>query len=209
VNGGPLQDYSTYPTITFTVDNGYEFVAVFAKYVTFTVQVERYGAGGSLGAASGVQVSINGVTYTTGSDGKVSVQVQEGSTATVQILTTYFNSNWGRYTFYQWWDGSTANPRSFTVSSSTTVTARVYARARTCLYWGCPNRVLTYRQGYGSARGTLAWSGQLSSEYVCFDAALAGLGSCSVSGTVVKPTDNPITAYMSSGWWYNAVFGSP
>jgi hypothetical protein len=31
----------------------------------------------------------------------------------------------------------------------------------------------------------------------------------SLSGTVVKPADNPITAYMSSGWWYNAVFGSP
>jgi hypothetical protein len=31
VNGGPLQDYSRYPVITFTVDNGYEFVAVFER----------------------------------------------------------------------------------------------------------------------------------------------------------------------------------
>jgi hypothetical protein len=30
----------------------------------------------------------------------------------------------------------------------------------------------------------------------------------SLSGTVAK-SDNPVTAYMSSGWWYNAVFGSP
>jgi hypothetical protein len=237
----------------------------------------------------------------------------------VQIQQTYFNSNWARYTFWKWSDGSASNPRSFTVSQDTTVTAYVYderklyvtygsggyvkvggqrvdsgwsgwfrygssvtleavpssgyvlqkwqraidggsltdysvriketlsasgssgatactknaytgyveasmsysinmvgyyywiarIQAWTCLYWGCPNRVLTYRSGYGSASGTLAWSGQLSSEYVCFDATLAGPGYCSVSGTVVKPADNPIAVYMGSGWWYNAVFGLP
>jgi len=47
-------------------------------------------------------------------------------TYTVEIVQTYFNSGWGRYTFYQWWDGSTSNPRSFTVSGDITLTAYVY-----------------------------------------------------------------------------------
>jgi hypothetical protein len=49
----------------------------------------------------------------------------------------------------------------------------------------------------------------VSNEYVCFYAYVGGPGTCTVSGTVVKPADNPITVYMSSGWQYNAVFGSP
>jgi hypothetical protein len=56
--------------------------------------------------------------------------VNAGSTVSVQILDTYYRQNlnvyWRRYTFWRWSDGSTSNPRSFTVSSSTTVTAYVY-----------------------------------------------------------------------------------
>jgi hypothetical protein len=318
-NGGSLSDWTTSNPTSLTVDNGYEAHAVFQNIVVFTVQLYAVDVNGNtINPAANVQVSINGVTYYTDSNGKVTLQGQPG-TYTVQILQTYFNNGWGRYTFWRWWDGSTSNPRSFTVSSDTTVTAYVYDERKlyvtygsggyvkvngqqvssgwtgwfrygssvtleavpysgyvlqkwqraigggslsdysvrvketlsasgssgatactknaytgyveaqtsysinavgyyywiariwawTCLYWGCPNRVLTYRQGYGSASGTLAWSGQLNSEYVCFDATLAGPGYCSVSGTVVKPADNPITAYMSSGWQYNAVFGSP
>jgi hypothetical protein len=318
-NGGSLSDWTTQNPVTLTMDNGYEARAVFQQLVVFTVQLYAVDVNGNtINPAANVQVAINGVTYYTDSNGKVQVQGQPG-TYTVQVIQTYFNDNWGRYTFWKWSDGSTSNPRSFTVNQDTTVTAYVYderklyvtytsggyvkvngqqvssgwsgwfrygssvtleavpysgyvlqkwqravdggsltdysvrvketlsasgssgatactknaytgyveasmsysinaigyyywiarIQAWTCLYWGCPSRVLAHRSGYGSASGTLAWSGQLSSEYVCFDAALAGPGTCGVSGTVVKPADNPITAYMSSGWQYNAVFGSP
>jgi hypothetical protein len=320
-NGGSLSDWSTSNPVTLTVDNGYEAHAVFQNVVVFTVQLYAVDANGNtINPAANVQVTINGVAYTTDSNGRVQVQGQPG-TYTVQIQQTYFNSNWARYTFWKWDDGSTSNPRSFTVNQDTTATAYVYderllkvtygsggyvkvdgqqvssgwtgwfrygssvaleavpnsgyvlqkwqraadggsltdysarvketlnasgssdsgsvctQRAYTgyaeasmsysvspslqggwwvarieawkCLYWGCPSRILTSRQGYGSASGTLTWSGQLDGEYVCFFVGIPFTGSYSISGTVVKPADNPITAYMSSGWWYNAVFGSP
>jgi hypothetical protein len=94
---------------------------------TLTLQLYRVDQNGnSLGPASGVQVSLNGANYTTDSNGKVSLSVKSGSTVSVQVYQTYFNNNWGRYTFWKWSDGNTQNPRSFTVSSDTTVTAYVY-----------------------------------------------------------------------------------
>jgi hypothetical protein len=93
---------------------------------TLTVQLYRVDAGGnSLGPAAGAQVRVGGTTYTADSQGRVSVQVQQGSTVSVEVLQTTLSSGWQRYTFWRWGDGSTSNPRSFTASSSTTVTAYV------------------------------------------------------------------------------------
>jgi hypothetical protein len=83
-----------------------------------------------LGPANGIRVKIGGTVYTADSSGKVSVQVDKGSTVSVQILDTYYKQNlnvyWRRYTFWKWGDGSASNPRSFTVNQDTTMTAYVY-----------------------------------------------------------------------------------
>jgi hypothetical protein len=287
--------------------------------------VQLYAAdanGDVINPAAGVQVSINGVTYTTDSNGRVSVQGQP-RTYTVQIQQTYFNNGWARYTFWKWSDGSTSNPRSFTVSQDTAVTAYVYDERKLYVTYGSGGYVKVNGQqvssgwegwfrygssvtleavpysGYdlqkwqravdggsltdysvrikeelsGSASSTyyarvdrttsnaftgyvevtmtytaysywsgyfywcagiytpsrtlseawgeqnvysqrLSWSGTLSGERVTFTVYGLALPSysyvyVSLSGTVVKPADNPVTAYMTSGWWYNAVFGSP
>ncbi|MEM2299265.1 MAG: hypothetical protein QXW23_07070, partial [Thermofilaceae archaeon] len=123
VNSDTLSDYSTSNPITITVDNGYRFHAVFDALKWLTVQVYRVDkAGKSLGAAAGIQVRIDGNSYTADSNGVVKVQVVPG-THTVEIVQTSFNSGWGRYTFWKWWDGSTANPRTFTVAADSTVAA--------------------------------------------------------------------------------------
>ncbi|MDW8005016.1 MAG: archaellin/type IV pilin N-terminal domain-containing protein, partial [Thermofilaceae archaeon] len=122
VNSDSVTDYSTSNPLTVTMDEGYRLHAVFSLPVQLTIQVQRVDKNGnSLGFATNVIVKINGVTYPTNNNGVVSVQVAPG-THTVEIVQTYFNNNWGRYTFRQWGDGSVANPRSFTVSSDTVLT---------------------------------------------------------------------------------------
>jgi len=101
------------------------------QQVKLTVQVYRVDAGGSvLGAANGTRVKVGDTVYTADGSGRVSVTVSAGSTVSVQVLDTYYGQKlsvyWRRYAFWRWSDGSTSNPRSFTVSSSTTVTAYVY-----------------------------------------------------------------------------------
>jgi hypothetical protein len=244
-------------------------------------------------------------------------------TYTVEIVQTYFNSGWGRYTFYQWWDGSTSNPRSFTVSGDTTLTAYVYderllkvtytsggyvkvngqqvssgwtgwyrygtsvtleavpssgyvlqkwmhavnngsltdysvrlketvsgsasstyyvrvdkttsnaftgyveismtfsATASGCayFYWyagiSTPSRTLASDSGSTSVSNRrLTWSGTLNGERVTFTVygvviPSSATASVSLSGAVIKPAQNPITATMSSGYQFEAVFGTP
>ncbi|MEM2617084.1 MAG: hypothetical protein QXL64_06110, partial [Thermofilaceae archaeon] len=101
---------------------------VFGTTYTFTVEVRRVDyAGSDIGPAVAAVVVVNGQSYTTDSSGKVTfTNVAPGASFSVQFNQQTFNSGWGRYTFWKWWDGSTANPRTFTVTSDATVTMYVY-----------------------------------------------------------------------------------
>ncbi|MCC6065122.1 MAG: hypothetical protein LM576_04000, partial [Thermofilum sp.] len=115
----------------FAVDYAAGYTWMPPPKAQLTVQVYRVDASGRvLGAANGTKVKIGNTIYTADSSGKVTVEVDRGSTVSVQVLDTYYGQKlsvyWRRYTFSKWSDGSTSNPRSFTVSSDTTVTAYVY-----------------------------------------------------------------------------------
>jgi hypothetical protein len=125
---------STSVTVTVSKGSSKSATAVYQEApatATLTVQVYRAAVSGPTTApANGTKVKIGNTVYTADSSGRVSVTVNAGSTVSVQILDTYYRQNlnvyWRRYTFWRWSDGSTSNPRSFTVSSSTTLTAYVY-----------------------------------------------------------------------------------
>ena len=123
---------------------------------TLTVQLYRVDAGGSsLGPAAGAQVRVGGTTYTADSQGRVSVTVSAGSTVSVEVLQTELSSGWQRYTFWRWGDGSTSNPRSFTVSSSTTVTAYVWDERLLKVTWEGPGAVTV--NGTQVSNGWASW----------------------------------------------------
>ncbi|MEM1568706.1 MAG: hypothetical protein QXI84_09510 [Thermofilaceae archaeon] len=211
VNSDSVADYSTSNPITTTMDDGYRFHAVFDALKWLTVQVYRVDkAGSSLGGAGGVQVRIDGNSYTADSNGVVKVQVVPG-THTVEIVQTSFNDGWGRYTFWRWWDGSTANPRTFTVTADSTVTA--YA-------WDERLLKITYTSG-----GAVKVNGtQVSSGYTtwCRYGSVATLEAVPSSGyQFVKwqrgvnsdslsdySTSNPITVTLDNGYRFHAVFGT-
>jgi len=104
-------------TVTVGAGESRTAVAVYEAYYTFTLRVVEYSTGSPVAS---YPVRINGVDYTTDSQGMVAVEVLDGDTVTIEILES------GRYRFYEWWDGGTANPRRFTITASTTV--MVYVR---------------------------------------------------------------------------------
>ncbi|MCC6050633.1 MAG: hypothetical protein LM580_07990, partial [Thermofilum sp.] len=124
--------YAAKVLVTLTVHT--EFSGSYTKPpppATFTVQIYKATAGGpTTTPANGTKVKIGDTVYTADASGRVSVTVSAGSTVSVQILDTYYGQKlsvyWRRYAFWKWSDGSTENPRSFTVSQDTTVTAYVY-----------------------------------------------------------------------------------
>jgi hypothetical protein len=178
--------------------------------VTLTVQLYRVDAGGSsLGPASSAQVSIDGTTYTADNDGKVSVTVSAGSTVSVEVLQTTLSSGWQRYTFWRWGDGSTQNPRSFTVSSSsTTVTAYVWDERLLKVTWEGPGAVTV--NGTQVSNGWSNWYRYGSAAEL---RAAPGLGSFEkwmrgVNGGQLADysTANPITVAVDNGYHFHAVF---
>ena len=118
-------------------------------------------------------------------------------------------------TYYVRVDGTTSNAFSGYVEVSMTFSA---SRA-TYFYWGAyistPSRTLAGDSGRAPVSNRrLAWSGTFNGERVTF--IVYGLGlpssavvSASLSGAVVKPAQNPITVMMSSGYQFEAVFGTP
>ncbi|MEM1696756.1 MAG: hypothetical protein QW324_07010 [Thermofilaceae archaeon] len=88
VNSDSLSDYSTSNPLTVTMDNGYRFHAVFGRAnYTFTVEVRRVDyAGSDIGPAVAAVVVVNGQSYTTDSDGRVTfTNVAPGASFTVQF----------------------------------------------------------------------------------------------------------------------------
>jgi len=174
---------------------------------TLTLQLYRVDLNGnSLGPASGAQVSIDGATYTADH----TLSVNSGSTVSVQVLQTYFNNNWGRYTFWKWSDGNTQNPRSFTVTSSTTVTAYVYDERLVKVTWS-PDTA-----GRVSVNGQPVFNGWTN--WYRYGAQLT-LQAVPTSGVFKKwqrgvnggqpadySTSNPVTVTVDNGYQYNALF---
>ncbi|MEM4976833.1 MAG: NEW3 domain-containing protein, partial [Desulfurococcaceae archaeon] len=113
-------DYSTNNPISVTMSSPHTLTAVFtgAMYA-LTVYVYR---SGTSTAISGVTVKVDGASYTTDSSGRVSLSVSSGSHA-VEVVSPYSPSSGTRYVFTQWSDGSTANPRTISVTTDTVLTA--------------------------------------------------------------------------------------
>jgi hypothetical protein len=179
--------------------------------VTFTIQLYRVDQNGnSLGPASGAQVSIDGTTYTAGNDGKVSVTVQKGSTVSVQVSQTYFNNNWGRYTFWKWSDGNTQNPRSFTLTSSTTVTAYVYDERLVKVTWSPDTAGRVNVNGQPVFNGWTSWyryGTQLTLQAVPTSGAFKKWQRGTNGGQLADySTSNPITITVDNGYQFNALF---
>lgn len=105
---------------TVTMNTPHSITAVFTG-ATYTLTVCVYKSGTTTGISS-VTVKVDGTPYTTGSTGAVSVTVSYGS-HTVEVVSPYNPSYGTRYVFTQWSDGSTSNPKTVSISSSTTLTA--------------------------------------------------------------------------------------
>jgi hypothetical protein len=173
------------------------------------VQLYRVGAGGnSLGPAAGAQVRVGGTTYTADSQGRVSVQVQQGSTVSVEVLQTTLSSGWQRYTFWRWGDGSTSNPRSFTVSSSTTATAYVWDERLLKVTWEGPGAVTV--NGTQVSNGWASWYRYGSAAELraapstgSFEKWMRGVNGGQLAD---YSTANPITVTIDNGYHFHAVF---
>jgi hypothetical protein len=173
------------------------------------VQLYRVDAGGnSLGPASSAQVRIGGTTYTADSQGRVSVTVSAGSTVSVEVLQTTLSSGWQRYTFWRWGDGSTSNPRSFTVSSSTTVTAYVWDERLLKVTWEGPGAVTV--NGTQVSNGWTSWYRYGSAAELraapstgSFEKWMRGVNGGQLAD---YSTANPITVAMDNGYQLHAVF---
>jgi hypothetical protein len=176
---------------------------------TLTVQLYRVDAGGNgLGPAAGAQVRVGGTTYTADSEGRVSVTVSAGSTVSVEVLQTTLSSGWQRYTFWRWGDGSTSNPRSFTVSSSTTVTAYVYDERLLKVTWEGPGVVTV--NGTQVSNGWASWYRYGSAAELraapstgSFEKWMRGVNGGQLAD---YSTANPITVAMDNGYQLHAVF---
>ncbi|WP_288104556.1 hypothetical protein [Thermofilum sp.] len=178
---------------------------------TLTLQLYRVDQNGnSLGPASGVQVKVGDSTYTTDSQGRVSVQVQKGSTVSVQVSQTYFNNNWGRYTFSKWSDDNTQNPRSFTVSSSTTVTAYVYDERLVKVTWSPDTAGRVSVNGQPVFNGWTSWyryGAQLTLQAVPTSGAFKKWQRGANGGQLADySTSNPVTITVDNGYQFNALF---
>ncbi|OYT44454.1 hypothetical protein B6U84_04085, partial [Candidatus Bathyarchaeota archaeon ex4484_40] len=117
LDGSNVGSTNPYPV---TMNSPHTLKAYFAIN-TYTLTVQAYKSGSST-PVSGVTVKIDGDSYTTDSNGRVSKVVTHG-THTVEIVTPYIPYDGAKYLFTEWWDGSTSNPRSFSVTSDKTVTA--------------------------------------------------------------------------------------
>gem|GEM_PF-4043826 len=182
--------------------------------MTLTVQLYRVDKDGrQLGPAPGVQVKVNGTAYTADSNGKVSVKVKKGSTVTVEINQTLFNNGWGRYTFWRWSDNSTNNPRSFTVSQDTTVTAYVYDERLLKATWEPGDGGHVKVNGAQASNGWTSWyryGASVALEAVpdsgagyTFKRWMRGTNGGSLSDW---STSNPVTLTMDNGYQVHAVF---
>ena len=115
-------DYSTSNPTNVNMNAPHSLTAVFTG-ATYTLTVYVYRSGTTTGI-SGVTVKVDGNSYTTDSSGKVQVTVSYGSHM-VEVVSPYSPSSGTRYVFTQWSDGSASNPRTISVTASTTLTAYV------------------------------------------------------------------------------------
>jgi len=113
-NVGPADTYMV------TMDRSHVLKAVFAiKTFTLTVKVRESGTSTGI---QGATVKIDGTPYMTDSSGKVTATVTYGD-HTVEIVSPYELDSGTRHTFTEWSDGSTANPRSLTITDDLTMIA--------------------------------------------------------------------------------------
>jgi hypothetical protein len=186
-------------------------VTISVPSASLTVQLYRVDAGGnSLGPAAGAQVRVGGTTYTADSQGRVSVQVQQGSTVSVEVLQTTLSSGWQRYTFWRWGDGSTSNPRSFTVSSSSTATAYVWDERLLKVTWSPDAAGRVNVNGQPVSNGWSNWyryGTQLTLQAVPTSGALRKWQRGTNGGQLVDySTSNPVTVTVDNGYHFNALF---
>jgi len=123
-----LLDGDTYyqNPITVTMDSDHTLEAHFVKLVDLVVGVPQ-------APLEGVKVWVDGTTYTAYATTPVSVTVTAGQ-HTIEAQKSFIKEEWKPgeyyiYTFYCWSDGSTANPRTITLTSDTTLTAN-YLRSK-------------------------------------------------------------------------------
>jgi len=116
-------------------------------------------------------------------------------------------------------DKTTNNAFSGYVEISMTFSATAGVSNWMNFYWyvyiSTPSRTLASSSGSTSVwNRRLTWNGTLNNEKVTFTVYGVALSlnarvAVSLSGTVVKPAQNPITVIMSSSYQFEAVFGPP
>ena len=112
-------------------------------------------------------------------------------------------------------DKTTSNAFSGYVEISMTFSASGYAYFIWYASIHTPSRTLASDSGTASVSNrALTWSGTLNSEKVTFTVygvvmPSSAIMSVSLSGTVVRSAENPITVVMSSGYQFEAIFGAP
>ncbi|MCL4436366.1 MAG: hypothetical protein M1503_02390 [Thaumarchaeota archaeon] len=147
----------------------------------------------------GIQLTIDSTAYSTDANGQV-VQPTAAGSHTVSVQSTYSPSTGIRYLYTQWSDGTTSNPRTVTISGSTTYTAQTKKQYYLTTEaspsnggWVSPSSSW-YDAGAGVSISAAAYSGYMFESWT-------GTGIGSYSGA-----NNPASVTMNSALHETASF---
>ncbi|MEM2939023.1 MAG: SdrD B-like domain-containing protein [Candidatus Bathyarchaeia archaeon] len=177
--------------ITVTMDAPHNLTAVFTS-ATYTFTVHVYRSGTSTGI-QGVTVKVDGNNHMTDSSGKVSLPMSYGN-HTVEVVSPFSPSSGTRYLFTQWGDNSTANPRTISVTSNTTLTAYMNLEYYLTVQVGSGSGTVSPYSGWYQAGSSVLISATPSEGYAFDCWAGSGLGSYNGSSSSASVMMNaPIT----------------
>ena len=107
-------------SISVTANMPHSLQAVFTR-ATYSLTIQVYKEGENTGI-QGVTINVDSSPHTTDQNGRINVTVTYG-THTIGVVSPHSPSTGTRYVYLRWSDSSTSNPKSISVTGSTTLTA--------------------------------------------------------------------------------------
>ena len=185
--------------------------AIYQSSYTLTIRVYRVDyAGSALGPAPGKTVVVDGSTYRADARGVIQLTLPGGA-HTLRVPIQVFNEGWGRYSFWRWGDGSTANPRVVDLDGDLVLTCYVWDERLLRVTWepgeGGYVRVEGSRVGNGWS-GWYAYGRSVTLEAVPSSGYVFAEWGRGVNGGAPSSysASNPLAVTVDDGYWLEAVF---